>query len=673
MKEKLQTFIHSLLKKEIEKYINHNDIEPFLSSFANTTELLELLEERFFYVFTKEHQTLFRYFSKIGYELFTHHNFSFFIVEETLETFHEEVVYAASHQVIEVDAEFFEEQFESVVEGIARGYLFAAAKKMQTTVYEEIEAINVEMDIFEHERWYREFLGYLRGCHPSPQLLYEQTTVYHWVNSLDFMLLMKAASFEDESEVISLIRNIFDVAKRIVLYLEEQSYKKAYKFFTLLDKNMAYISDRLKNVLINFNNNKMHNFFEFFAENILFSKHYSYFLTISVMTHKSFVHTQDVHKILLELFKNLKFYALDYGYELTGVVDDGEAMHALLHYHQREDVEKIWHLLQKKLVEIQSQTTTLNIPEFRLRAAQTEHFSGLDAQTLQLVALQMAQTQVDLPHYYLTSKECQELSKKVKIDSKLNEKIVQKIQKGEVELYFQPIVHIANSQRELAYCEVLSRIHSGHVTHQATDFIEFVYRKKLGSKLDKVIFEKLKRQAKDIAQKLSGVSVNIFPDSLQDREVLEALVACLDAFKKEKLLCILEITEYNLFENYALLKDLANRFQGVLEIAVDDFGSGYSSLHSLVKLSKKGLLHTVKIDGSLTQNILNDEIMFEVTKTAIEIAQKLQAKVVVEFVENRAIEEKLHEIVEEFYAQGYLYGEAKRLEEIHHSFLDNLE
>ena len=176
------------------------------------------------------------------------------------------------------------------------------------------------------------------------------------------------------------------------------------------------------------------------------------------------------------------------------------------------------------------------------------------------------------------------------------------------------------------------------------------------------------QRTSDIAAFMEGVSVNIFPESFKDKKVIDALKKCLLSFQEKKLILTLEITEYNLFEYYDILLNLKKEFTSTLRVAVDDFGSGYSSLAALVKLSKNGLLDAVKIDGTLTCEILNDATTFEIVKTAASLSKTLNVKTIIEYIENKEIELKLQEEVDDFYGQGYLYAAAMPLEKVKKTF-----
>ncbi|MDJ0897838.1 MAG: EAL domain-containing protein [Xenococcus sp. MO_188.B8] len=83
-------------------------------------------------------------------------------------------------------------------------------------------------------------------------------------------------------------------------------------------------------------------------------------------------------------------------------------------------------------------------------------------------------------------------------------------------------------------------------------------------------------------------------------------------------------------------------------IALDDFGSGMSSLSYLKKLP----IDYLKIDGSFVKNIANDRIDYATVECFNNISQIMNIKTVAEFVENDEILQKIQNIGIN-YAQGY--------------------
>ncbi len=156
------------------------------------------------------------------------------------------------------------------------------------------------------------------------------------------------------------------------------------------------------------------------------------------------------------------------------------------------------------------------------------------------------------------------------------------------------------------------------------------------------------------------ISVNISFAQLRRTEFVDDVIQILEAtgLKGEHLQ--LEITES------ILMTDMDNnsrklsllREQGVT-IAIDDFGTNYSSFNYLVNLP----LDFLKIDMSFSRDIEKDERKRFVTKTIIELAQNLELQVVAEGVETQ----EQYELYKDFKCdiiQGYYFNKPLKREDI---------
>ena len=141
---------------------------------------------------------------------------------------------------------------------------------------------------------------------------------------------------------------------------------------------------------------------------------------------------------------------------------------------------------------------------------------------------------------------------------------------------------------------------------------------------------------------LSGASLNSedFSDFLQEQFARYAI--------PPNTICF-EITETvaisNLNDAIALISWLKEL--GCL-IALDDFGSGMSSLNYLKNLP----IDYLKIDGSFVLNIASDKIDYATVECFNHISQIMDIKTIAEFVENETILQSLKQIGID-YAQGY--------------------
>ena len=149
------------------------------------------------------------------------------------------------------------------------------------------------------------------------------------------------------------------------------------------------------------------------------------------------------------------------------------------------------------------------------------------------------------------------------------------------------------------------------------------------------------------------ISFNISFDDILNYEFMEMIdknLDTLDIENRSKL--VFEVLETDSISEYEILEDFVNRYrkQGI-QIAIDDFGSGYSNFAHILKIKPD----YIKIDGSLIKNITDDKNALEMVKSIIDFSKALNIKLVAEFVHSKEVLEKLIDLdVDEF--QGFYLG-----------------
>ena len=129
------------------------------------------------------------------------------------------------------------------------------------------------------------------------------------------------------------------------------------------------------------------------------------------------------------------------------------------------------------------------------------------------------------------------------------------------------------------------------------------------------------------------LSLNLAPEDLAREGYDDWLVQELREAKVDPQRLTLEITESSLVIDRDIVSTRLSRLRALgIEIAVDDFGTGYANLAYLTSLP----LDTLKIDRGLIAEIVGGSRDRIVVKAMISMARELGLKVVVEGVETAA-------------------------------------
>jgi EAL domain-containing protein (putative c-di-GMP-specific phosphodiesterase class I) len=90
------------------------------------------------------------------------------------------------------------------------------------------------------------------------------------------------------------------------------------------------------------------------------------------------------------------------------------------------------------------------------------------------------------------------------------------------------------------------------------------------------------------------------------------------------------------------------------KIAIDDFGSGFSSMENILKLKPE----YIKIDGSLIKNLDISEGSRMIVEAIVNMSKGFHAKTIAEYVESEMIQDIVISLGVD-YLQGYYLGKPK--------------
>ena len=228
---------------------------------------------------------------------------------------------------------------------------------------------------------------------------------------------------------------------------------------------------------------------------------------------------------------------------------------------------------------------------------------------------------------------------------------------------YQPIVDL-NTGRVVAD-EALARIRQDDGTLLAAGhFIEAANHLQLTHKIDHIIATRSIRRCMSMMGRSQGGMahfVNTSADLLRHPELVDDILrvakdACTGCFRQDDINCtkplVIEITEREFLGNVRDAREiLAPLIDFGLHIAIDDFGSGYSSFEYLVDLPVSFL----KIEGSLVQRAREDMRSRAILRGIRDIAKELDLVTIAEFIEDEDTASMLHDIGIDW-GQGYHFG-----------------
>jgi len=127
------------------------------------------------------------------------------------------------------------------------------------------------------------------------------------------------------------------------------------------------------------------------------------------------------------------------------------------------------------------------------------------------------------------------------------------------------------------------------------------------------------------------VAINLWARSLDEDPLPDRIMAVLNAYGMPADLLTVEITEELMVADFDKVRAVLNRLRSAgVRVAIDDFGSGYSTLTYLRELP----IDEVKLDRQLFAPILYDQRAATIARSVIELAEDFGIASVAEGVEN---------------------------------------
>jgi len=223
-----------------------------------------------------------------------------------------------------------------------------------------------------------------------------------------------------------------------------------------------------------------------------------------------------------------------------------------------------------------------------------------------------------------------------------------------ITMHYQPVVTAPGG--EIAYYEALLRIVDEEGTIEPEDVFQVGARRRLQVPLDLAILGCVLADLRaGLIPPGQGVSINFDGTSIADPLVVSAIDALLPYVEKYKI--VLEITETSLISRFEHLSQVLMRYRSLgLFIALDDFGSGYSSLRYLMSMP----VDIVKLDRSLIESCSKNIPSCNMVVHVINMLHDGGFDVVAEGISTES-QRAVFSGMGVRYMQGWLFGRAARL------------
>lgn len=288
------------------------------------------------------------------------------------------------------------------------------------------------------------------------------------------------------------------------------------------------------------------------------------------------------------------------------------------------------------------------------------HASGLDIANLSELPRQAdvamyhakSSTREKIVHYSASLEE----SASSLVSNRIVGAVLRALESGEgVQMHYQPLVGATDQQP--AYYEALIRISDENGQIVPADIFPVIARRRLELELDKTVLEAVER---DLERRLLpngvGISVNVSGALLGLNEFCDYFSSLARFLDRHPI--IIEITETSFISHLQHASEALQRLRkrGFL-VALDDFGSGYSSIRYLANMP----VDLVKFDISMVHDLNKDKRTRIIIEHTAALINEAGYSLVAEGIEDAKTLARVAALNPAYY-QGYLFGRPQSLE-----------
>ena len=232
------------------------------------------------------------------------------------------------------------------------------------------------------------------------------------------------------------------------------------------------------------------------------------------------------------------------------------------------------------------------------------------------------------------------------------------LERGELRLAFQPVVDVV-MHRTVSVEALLRWRHPVFGDVSPVEFVPLAEESELITDLGRWVLREACATIAALEDSELGVAVNVSARQIRCGELVPDVLAALESSGLPARRLIVEITESVLLDDSHVIEDLTVLRSLGVRIAVDDFGTGWSSLAYLVGMP----VDVLKMDQHFLANVEHDQARQAMCRAVLSLGSSLNLPVIVEGVTNAAVLELLRDMGHR-YLQGYVFARPLEAEQL---------
>lgn len=650
-----------LVFKEVEEELKGDEVLLRLLDSQNLPKLIEGQKELIKAYLSSWTQNK-REFSKKFEELYTSLSVPYAVISWSLG----KILQVLINRLIKegYSYEFIErirEHLGGLINEIAKHYLKEESKRL----LKEDESLFKEKPLYRvHKDWIRKFATAILEDKPEeiPILSADKcefTKVLNYPESLFVCMDLNLCTY-----IHDLHNLIHTTASTVYNFVVKGKYSQAYMAFKDLSEVLLKLQRSISELYLNAYSYPEEKFFNFLSSYIQTDgTKYVSLIDVKELSRINELYGEKVgDEVLKKLYEKLNEF-MEKDLERTLVVRGTTANFYMLNvkYSPKELMSLLESLSRELQVSVKNGSGEFR-PQVRIITVELEPYADITVQDLREILIFLKKKAKE-NNQDISLLHGEEERKKIIIN--LTEKyrsikfIREKLENKDVELVFQPILCCQDG--DIFGVETLVRLKEGSKLIPAYAFIDTILNLNMIEKLDEAVLEKLLNLLPRLKSLTRSVFVNLTPKSLISKDIRKLLGELAEKCRQNGINLFVELTEYEVIENKDLVKEISREIG--IKIAIDDFGSGYSSFRTVGELVEKGCIEILKIDGSITKNVLSSSAMKKIMSAISSFSRKLGLKSVAEFVENEEIHKEVRAMGIEL-CQGYYFSKPLDLSEL---------